>query len=557
MSLETDIISYYNQGKSQRNQFDNRWQRFLDLTGLPRKDITTEREPGATKTNEVVDGTTSDAHSTFTNFIHGNLFAQGTKWHSMRYQDPILNEIPEAAWWLFDAVNRMLNLYARTNFYSSTLEWVGDVGWAGNAEMLTEEVQSRKPVLQPIAYTTVPVGSFVWCEGNDGLIDTTYRCFPMTVQQIMSRWGDNPRAFVPDAIRKLADKEPFRNFRILHAIMPRDVVYNRRLKTDKQMPYASIWIDYDGKKLIQESGYHEYPCAPGRWAPISGEIYARGQGDLALPDTGSLNYAKSKALIYVDKTVDPPLVYERQSIPGGVIDYNAGGRTVVNNMQRRPELLAPSSGGNQRMVELSLVDMRDQIRNVFYYQPIKALISNESPQPEKTAFEVSARLKLLYQIIAPVAGRMMEGMKRMIDTTFAIMFRRGMFAPIPDVLVAYMETTKKKIITEVEFQGALARFQRQEENEQIMDISQKLLFLSQFDTNVLYKLDAMKAADSIFTVAGRNDLARDKKQVNLIIQKDEQIKQLQQQLMVANSVADTAGKIAPALTAIQGGKQAA
>ena len=557
MSLEQDIIRWHDQAKSQRTSFDNRRQRFLDLTGIPRKDITVDRQPGATKTDEVVDGTTSDALHTCANFLHGNLFAQGTKWHGMRYQDPELNKDPEAAEWLFDCVNRQLNLYARTNFYSSTLEWVLDVIWSGDTDMLIEEVQKRITRLQPIAYTTIPVGSFVWIEGDDGLIEGTIRCFPMKVYQIMERWKNNPKATIPDAISRLETKDPTRNFRILHGILPRDLIPNRRLKTDRQMPYMSVWIDYDGKKLIQESGYNEYPCAPCRWFPISGEIYGRGQGDIALPDTGSLNYIKTKALIYADKSVDPPLVEERGSIVGGVIDYNAGGRTVVQNLQRRPELLAPNPGGDRRMVELSISDMRNQIQACFYYNNIKALIGNESPQPEKTAFEVRAKLKLLYEILAPVAGRVMEGMRRMIDVTFAIMLRRQMFLPVPNVLLQYIADTGRSINTEVEFTGALAMFQRESESQQILTTAQQLQFLSQFDSNVLFQLDAPKAARQVFELNGTTHLQRTKAQVDKILEQKAQEAEQQRQLMVANSVADTAGKLTPALTAIQGGKQAA
>lgn len=557
MSLESDIINWYNQGKSQRTSFDNRRQRFLELTGIPRKDITVQREPGGTKTDEVVDGTTSDALHTCANFLHGNLFAQGTKWHGMRYQDPILNLDPDAAGWLFDCVNRQLALYARTNFYSSTLEWVLDVLWSGDTDMLIEEVQKRITRLQPIAYTTLPVGSFVWIEGDDGMIEGTLRCFTMKVCQIMQRWGKNSRAHVPDNIRKLETKEPLRDFRILHAIIPRDFTSSRRLKTDRDMPYASVWIDFDGKQMIQESGYNEYPCAPCRWLPISGEIYARGQGDIALPDTASLNYVKGKGLIYVDKSVDPPLVIERQSVVGGVVDYNAGGRTVVNNMQRRPELLAPNPGGDRRLVEISINDLRDQIRAAFYTNQIRALLSNESPQPEKTAFEVRAKLKLLYEIIAPVAGRIMEGMRRMIDVTFAIMLRRGMFLPLPAVLMDYMAQTGRSITTEVEFQGALAMFQRENESEQILTTAQQLQFLSQFDANVLYQLDATKAARQVFESNATTHLQRTKAEVDKILAEKAAEAEQQRQLMVASSVADTAGKLTPALQVLQGGKQAA
>ena len=151
----------------------------------------------------------------------------------------------------------------------------------------------------------------------------------------------------------------------------------------------------------------------------------------------------------------------------------------------------------------------------------------------------------------------MEGMRRMIDTTFAIMLRRQMFLPIPPVLAEYALATRNSITTEVEFTGALAMFQRENESEQILSTAQKLQFLAQFDSNVLYQLDATKAARQVFEIDGTTHLQRTKAEVDKILAQKAQEEAQQQQLAVANSVADTAQKLTPALTAIQGGKQAA
>lgn len=556
MSLETDVIKWFEQGRGQRNNFDNRWQRFLDYTGLPRKDITTERDVGATKTDQVFSSCCSDALHTFANFLQGNLFPQGSKNFSLRFLDDELNLDPDAVGWLELCVLAQHQMFARTNFYSATLEWITDLAAFGNSDMLIESVKSRSPRLQPICFTTLPAGSYVWGEGEDGQIDKTIRLLTFKARDLVMRFENKPGAQISESIKQNAENSPLRDIKVLHGIIPRDwIAQKKRLKTDKDMDYASVWIDYEGKRMIYESGYEEYPCAAGRWAPIAGEIYARGLGDEALPDTAVLNQGEDMLLTSVEKKLDPPLLIERNSVIGPV-DFQAGGTTVIMSMNRKPEPLI-AEGTDVVFVSNYFERKEASIQRVFFYQPIKALISNESPQPEKTAFEVSARLKLLHQIIAPVSGRITEGIKKMIDVTFNIMLRRNMFPMPPPSIAEFAARTKKNIETEVEFQGVLSKSQRVEEANAIMEYGQGLLYLSQFDKNVLYKLDAQKAADILAQIHGTVHIQREQAKIDLIVEKDNQIEQLMQQLQVANSVADTAGKLTPALQAANGNGQAA
>ena len=79
--------------------------------------------------------------------------------------------------------------------------------------------------------------------------------------------------------------------------------------------------------------------------------------------------------------------------------------------------------------------------------------------PQMTATEVNVRYETMQRILGPTLGRIdTEFASPLIDRTFKIMYRAGLFSPLPDILVQALRT--KPIELRVQYEGPLARSQR-------------------------------------------------------------------------------------------------
>ena len=325
--------------------------------------------------------------------------------------------------------------------------------------------------------------------------------------------------------------------------------YASRQRSDKK-PFASVWIWKDGKETIEESGYDEWPVACARWAVTSGEPYARGLGELACPDAQTLNVLKKKIFIAMDKTVDPATIEKKNNLVSGVLDHRPGARNVANDINGIRILDAELRAGN-RFQEINMADLQRSIRQTFFVDDIKRLISAEGPNPQKTAFEVAQRLKLLYQILGPVSGRFeSEGQKTNIQRTGALLDRMDAFVPPPPELVG-----QKRF--DIEYDSPLSRAQRDDEALSIQQyVGSDIPLLMQVDPTTKNIPDAHLMARHLAEIRGVQHEIRDQEEVDKITELENQVLSLQQALAAASQTAEAVGKLGPVLPYVNGGQGA-
>ena len=540
------IFAEYQALDGQRSNFANEWELIRRNMMPTKKGITTHDYPGTPQTTEIFDSTGTAAIITMANFLQGNIFNRATRWFNLKFREAELNNDPMSSAWLDDCRTRMLQELGQSNFYSASLEWLTDLIAFGNSNMLIEPTRAGSSSRSQLCFTTMALGSFWWAENDGGEISATYHKIDAKLRNCVQRWGEK----MPDTLRDKSKTKPYEDVQLLHAIYPRTWADNKKVQTSLNMPYVSDWILLTGaKKRLEESGYPSYPCAAGRWSPIAGEVYARGPGEVARPDVTTLNHAVDMSLLGWEKFLDPPMVREAGSIVGK-IDFNAGKITVVRNLAKKPMPLM-DQGTKWDVHQYNLEDKRRQIKEHFFVDEIRKLISVEGPQPPKTAFEVSAQLKLLYQIIAPVSGRIEDGVRRMIDTTFEIMFRKGMFARVtPAMPKLFQLASTKSLQLEIEYEGPLAKSQRASELQSIRDFLNDVAMLGQLDQNAMLVLDAVAAARLSAQYNGVELITRDTKSVDALAQRDNMIKELQTKLAGLEQVTKSIGNAAPMVQAL-------
>ena len=79
-------------------------------------------------------------------------------------------------------------------------------------------------------------------------------------------------------------------------------------KTDKRnLPVEALWLDFEAKSTVEESGYNEFPAFCHRWDKRPFIPWGFGPGMKALPFGRILNAVAKTNLRMMMKHTDPPI----------------------------------------------------------------------------------------------------------------------------------------------------------------------------------------------------------------------------------------------------------
>jgi hypothetical protein len=167
-----------------------------------------------------------------------------------------------------------------------------------------------------------------------------------------------------------------------------------------------------------------------------------------------------------------------------------------------------------------------------------------------TTVEVYARLELMQQLMGPNVARIMcEILNRIIERVFGIMLRAKAFPPIPAELAAYVQASGG---WDVEYQSPLERAQRAPELQAIERTMQAGATLVTAKPDVIDVMDVDEAYRFYGLTAGvPARLIRTKEEVDAIRQARAKETQAMAALQSVNTIADSLGKAAPMVKALQ------
>lgn len=276
----------------------------------------------------VYDATAPNALFTMSASLMGNMWPNGAK--SFRLVKP--DSLPDtlAIRDYFDKISqRVANAmdHPKARLSIALDEYINDLGAFGTCGIAVCENDDKD---NPVSYKVWDVKTMVVDEDPNGIIDTIYNKFKLSVRQTVETYGiDN----VSERVRKLYSDLKFNEqVTILHAIYPRPIKARRRGgKTGKGLPYASLHIDLDSKMIMKESGFKYLPVIVGRFYKVPGERYGRSPAMQALPDIIEINAIRESVLLATEKALQPPLVVlDDGSMGAGEIDTSPNGITVLN-----------------------------------------------------------------------------------------------------------------------------------------------------------------------------------------------------------------------------------
>ena len=441
--IVTRVIGKQESLKSYRTPWENLWQDCGEYVNPNRGDFSTIRYRADTaRYDKIYDTTAPLANENLASGLHGFLTSPSQRWFSLSTFDDEINEEYQVKEWLNKTTNilydRVFNI-PESNFNSQAHELYLDLGSFGTAVMMVQDNPGSG-----ISFRTFHLADCYIQENDSGFVDTLYRRYKRTGRQLMERFGDA----VPEKIIKISQKDPYREFEVIHAVEPSET-YGDPIKKPTKKAFKSCYVLLEEKTLLEEGGFDEFPYMVPRWSKVAGEIYGRSPSMTSLPDIKMVNAMMKTIIKAAQKITDPPLlvpddgfILPVRTVPGGLNFYRSGTQDRIEALETRGR---PDIGFDL------LNNRREHIKAAFHVDWMQ--MPDQKGSPNMTATEVVARQEEKMRLMGPMIGRLqVEFLGPLIDRVFKIMMRKKQIPQPPGIL----EGQEMKIL----YTSPLARAQK-------------------------------------------------------------------------------------------------
>ena len=466
--------------------------------------------------------------------MQSGLTSPARPWFSLTLQDEELTHNEAVKQWLHDCYERMVNVFARSNFYDQIHMLYRELAVFGTAVMMVEADPESA-----IRCRTLTAGEFCLDVNASSRVDTLYRRIRMTPRQIAEAWP----VTCPERIKRMAELDNNDWLTLLHAIEP-NPDYKPGRVSRQERPWRSIYMVLEsGTEILENSGYYEFPALCPRWDTTASDIYGSSPAMDALGDCRMLQKMAEDGRIALEKEVNPPLLIAESS---GIdsVDVSAGAMNFTSSLaQGQPSVTSLYQvRANLPALEATKGQLKQQIREMFFNDLFLMITETHK---NMTATEVAERNSEKMLLLGPVLDRLRsELFQPLIERCYGVESREGILPPPPVQQVPELQGKEIKI----EFISILAMAQKQ---AGIAAINQTVGFignLAQLTQNpdVLDKLNVDEAVDEIAEMQGvPPKLIRSDEEVAALRQaRAQQMQQMQQmQMMQAGAnVAATGAK---------------
>ena len=439
------ILKDFESCSTERMNWESQWRNISKYVIPFKDDVFQTNQPGQKKGHDISDATAVLSNDFLASALHSMLTNPATPWFSLSAGDYKLDRRDDVRKYFQECTMIMHEVFGNSNFHVEIHELYLDLGAFGTGIMLMEEDDD-----DVARFRSCPVYTSYIKENYKGVVDTIYRTYKMTADNIIELYGKE--AFPSGTNIESILKDPSKKYDIVHAVYPRnDRMYG--VITPSNMPFASTHIFKDYKKVLKDSGYTTFPYIAPRWSKISNEVYGRSPAMKALPDIQMLDEMKRITLRGAQKIVDPPMMAPDDGMslpikvsPSGINYYRAGTTDRIEQMDIKSRI----DFGYQ-----VLEDIRASIKSAFYLDRLQL-----QDGPQKTAEEVRALTDQNLRVLGPVLGRQHnETLKPIVERVFDIGSKKGIFPQAPDVL--------KSKGYQVQYSSMIARSQKMTEVENL------------------------------------------------------------------------------------------
>jgi hypothetical protein len=278
----------------------------------------------------------------------------------------------------------------------------------------------------PIVFRTFHIAGIYILTNSDGVVDTVFRTYEYSARQAVQEFGyENLGEKIQNAFDSITHRD--KKFKFIHLVEPR-AEYDAEKEDPVNMPFASVYVSRDEKKIVSEGGYSEMPYQVDRFDKDALEDYGRSPTMKKLPDAKMAGSMKKTRIKGWQKMVDPPVlvpddgtIWPLPTKPGGVVNYRPGGE--------KPEYW--EFKGNMAEMEQAVLSVQRDIQKGFFIDMFDPLIDRQN----MTATEVMARVEQKMRFLTPIIGRLQsELFNPMIHRMIGILSRQKKLPEMPPEL---------------------------------------------------------------------------------------------------------------------------
>lgn len=427
--------------------------------------------------NRIYDNTGSRAHNILASGLLAGASSPARQWFRLMPPDAALMDFQPVKVWLSDVEKLMMAVFARSNTYKAMHKMYSELGAFGTAAtMVMDDFENV------IHHRPLTTGEYCIANDDKGRVCTIYREYTSTVSECVKRFGIKN---VSESVRSRHMSGALdEDVKILHVVEPR-ADRNPEAKDNKNMPWASFYIEVGGAHLLSESGFQDFPAIVPRWDVTADDCYGVGQGLMVLGDIKQLQHQQLAKARGIDLMVNPPLMAPT-GIQHGLNNF-PGGITYHNDMNPNGGIRPLYQGGmDLNHLSMDMEQVRQRIKQGFF-EDLFLMLANDT-RSGITATEVAERheekLLMLGPVLENIHGEMLSPL---IDLTFNRLARAGALPPPPEELQGQNLTP--------EFVSVLAQAQRMVATSGVQSLLSVVAQVAQISPSVVDKIDGDKIID--------------------------------------------------------------
>ena len=382
-----DVIASFELAKQLRRPWEPRWQRLVELAMPYRTYFFDVSREGLPPMVTIYDDTGQTALEEMAARLQTGIMPSGVEWAGLQ-ADRAKGDALKAG--LAAVQKEMFEQLDRSNFGAEITDTFKDLSGFGNGCIRLSSGDWHMPVRA----MAIPLPNAWVTPGPDGLLGDVHVLYRMPAYTVAATWPD---AVIP---KEILESDGRNKLRIIDSWV-----------RDLHSPTES-WLNelhVDGKTCIRRKvvgGAGACPYIFGRWSKAAGELYASGQGMLALPSMEVLNEMRRLILAHGEMALSGMYQAEDDGVlnpwtiklePGVIIPKAPGSQGLTP--------LAPP-GGKVDLGLMELKELRMGVKKTLYNEQLGPRDGTTPP----TAFEIQERMNDLMRQIGPAYHRVWNEM---------------------------------------------------------------------------------------------------------------------------------------------------
>ena len=399
------------------------------------------------------------------------------QWFKLALPDPSAMLDIATAEWCTEIEHQIMRAFQQSNTYNSLHALYRELCLFGVGVDLVMEDEDNL-----LRHHVLSAGEYCLQVNSDGVVDTLYREFQLTVAQAVNVFGWDA---VPPVIRDMYEQGALdKYYDFCHAIEPRHD-RDANSPSNKNMPYASYYfmVSDDSSKneaLISESGFKVFPALCPRWDVLAGETYGISPAMAALPNIKQLQQECECKSVALELMINPPIQapstarQEPLSLTPGAISYTG----ITGADQTIKPII--TTAGDINAITQDIMQLKQDIKSDFFVDLF--LLIQQATSDRMTATEVQALKEEKMLVLGPVIERLQhELLNPLVSMAYNKLKERRLLPEPPGQI--------KGASIEIEFQSMLAQSQRAVDINAIDRMVSSMQAIASVQPEVLDRLD--------------------------------------------------------------------